>query len=136
MYVPVRFTRADIGTINTLVRLVPVPTDTVPRAKLYGAINSGDHAQFLIMVWYEYFALKSETNGLFLRFKNSVADLHHFDADPDPDLLFTLVQIRIRVLPFTLMRIRILAFQLKAQNLEKNAQIGSYSIHLGLSSAK
>jgi hypothetical protein len=37
----------------------------------------------------------------------------HFDADPDPDS----------------------SFQIKTQNLWKNAQIGSYFIHFGLSSA-
>ncbi len=37
----------------------------------------------------------------------------HFDVDPDPDP----------------------SFQIKAQNLGKSAQIGSYSIHFGLSSA-
>ncbi len=37
----------------------------------------------------------------------------HFDADPDLDP----------------------SFQIKAQNLEKKLQIGSYSIHFGLSSA-
>jgi hypothetical protein len=35
----------------------------------------------------------------------------HFDADPEP------------------------SFQIKAQNLGKNSQIGSYSVHFGLSSA-
>ncbi len=34
----------------------------------------------------------------------------HFDADPDPDPTpFTLMRIQIRILPFTLMWIRILA---------------------------
>jgi hypothetical protein len=35
----------------------------------------------------------------------SVADPHHFDADPDPD--FYLMRMRIRIRLFTLMRIRI-----------------------------
>ncbi len=41
---------------------------------------------------------------------NDVADTHHFDTDPDPDLIFTLM--RIRILTFNLMRIRTLTFNL------------------------
>ncbi len=64
-------------------------------------------------------------------------------------LLFTLMRIRIRVMLVIFLRIRIWilpftfirdpdldpSFQIKAQNLEKSAQIGSYSIHFGLLSA-
>jgi hypothetical protein len=46
-------------------------------------------------------------------YKNSVADPRHCDAVRDPDT----------------------TSQMKAQNLEKKAQIGSFSIHFGLSSA-
>jgi hypothetical protein len=56
---------------------------------------------------------------------NSVADLHHFDADPDPACLFdanpnpacNLMRIRIPLL--TLMQIRILTSKIKAQDLKK-----------------
>jgi len=76
--------------------------------------------------------------------------------DPVLRIRITLM-MRIRILPFTLMWIRILlwhfeadpdpgptfhfdanpdpSFKIKAQNLERSAQIGSYSIHFGLSSA-
>ncbi len=67
------------------------------------------------------------------------------------------LMMRIRILPFTLMWIRILlwhfeadpdpgpnfhfeadpdpSFKIKAQNLERSVQVGSYSIHFGLPSA-
>ncbi len=48
-------------------------------------------------------------------------DPHHVDADPDPNFHFDADPDP--------------SFQLKAQNLGKCAQIGSYSIHFGLSSA-
>jgi hypothetical protein len=42
--------------------------------------------------------------------ETSVADPQHFNADPDPDQLFTLLQIQIRIQMFTLIRIRIQLF--------------------------
>jgi hypothetical protein len=49
----------------------------------------------------------------------------------------TLIWIRIWILPLTLMQIRIpiLASKLRLKTLKKSAQIGSYSINFGLSSA-
>jgi hypothetical protein len=49
----------------------------------------------------------TQGDKLLMEIISSVTDSHHSDADPD--LLVTLMRIRIRILPFTLMRIRILA---------------------------
>jgi hypothetical protein len=74
---------------------------------------------------------------------SSVVDPHHFDADPDSG--FHLMRFRIRLFNlmrirfFNLMRIRIriqILASNKGSNPYKRAQIGSYSIHFGSSSAK
>jgi hypothetical protein len=72
----------------------------------------------------------------------SVVDPHHFDADPDstyhpdadPYCDFYLMRIRIRLFTLKWIRIRIqIVASKKGSNPRKRAQIGSYSIHFGLS---
>ncbi len=56
-----------------------------------------------------------------------VADPHHIDADPDPAFHFDAdpdPAFHFNADPDP-------SFQIKAQNLEKSAQIGSYFIHFG-----
>jgi hypothetical protein len=55
-------------------------------------------------------ATKSVLRILLVNFKTDPDPNFHLDVDPDP------------------------SFQIKAQNLEKSAQIGSYSKHFGCSS--
>ncbi len=50
-----------------------------------------------------------------MRFHNP----HHSDADPDTDPNFYLMQIRLQHCTLMRIRIRILAFKIKAQALEK-----------------
>ncbi len=61
----------------------------------------------------------------------SVADPHHLDADPDAARHFDADPDP----PFNFDGDPDSSSPLKAQNLEKTAQIGSYSIRFGLSSA-
>ncbi len=71
------------------------------------------------------------------RLRDSFADPHDFDEDPDPACHFDAVPD-----PDPTFHFDSYAnpdpdpgFQIKAQKTLKNAQIGSYSIHFGLSSA-
>jgi hypothetical protein len=70
----------------------------------------------------------------FLRLTSSVADPLHFDADPDPACHFDADPDPDPVFPFDGDLDSDPSLLIKAQNLE-SAQIGSYSIHFGLSSA-
>jgi hypothetical protein len=67
----------------------------------------------------------------------SVADPHHFDADPDPSCHFDVDPDPDPACHFDADADTDPdpSFQIQAQNLEKNSQIGSYSIHFGWSSA-